>query len=132
MSEPKHTPGPWHVSDYLAADMSHRAACVRDAAGWSVAYLPGPVSGKADARRIVACVNACEGVDTDALPEIPGGVAGLLTVTQSLKQQRDELRAALIKLVDVFPEVVKQTPYGVPMPVSQIHDEARAALARCQ
>lgn len=46
----------------------------------------GPVaiaSGKADARRIVACVNACAGVTTEEL-EQGGFVAGLV-------EQRDEL-----------------------------------------
>lgn len=53
---------------------------------------------KAAARRIVACVNACEGVPTDVL-ENSTSAYGALTYQQTLRKwaeaQRDELLAAL-------------------------------------
>lgn len=39
---------------------------------------------------------------------------------------------ALKALVEVFPSVVKMTPYGVPMSISKIHDNAVAALAQAE
>ena len=39
---------------------------------------------------------------------------------------------ALRALVEVFPSVVKMTPYGVPMSISKIHDNAVAALAQAE
>jgi hypothetical protein len=45
-----------------------------------------------DARRIVACVNACEGIPTGMLE---AGDAEILAYSMRLKQQRDNLLAAL-------------------------------------
>ena len=39
---------------------------------------------------------------------------------------------ALNALVEVFPSVVKMTPYGVTMDISKIHDDAKAALAQAE
>lgn len=47
-----------------------------------------------------------------------------------LAEQSDELLAALTEITDAFPDVVKLTPYGVPMAVSEIHDRAVAAIAK--
>ena len=53
-----------------------------------------------NARRIVACVNACAGLPNDALD---GGwtAAGLSEYAKRLEQQRDELLAAAKNLRDV-------------------------------
>ena len=52
--------------------------------------------GKVNARRIVACVNACAGLSNDALD---GGwtAADLSAYAKQLEQQRDELLEALEK-----------------------------------
>lgn len=50
---------------------------------------------EANARRIVACVNACAGIPTDMLEAMPSGPASLLPMYARLEQQRDELVAAL-------------------------------------
>ena len=47
-----------------------------------------------DARRIVACVNACAGLSTQCLEETGGGVEHYIAVIK----QRDELLAALEKI----------------------------------
>lgn len=47
---------------------------------------------RANARRIVACVNACAGIPTARLE---CGAADVLAYSMELKQQRDELLAAL-------------------------------------
>ena len=50
--------------------------------------------GKANARRIVACVNSCRGLPTDEL-EQKGLVAAVGTQLLDVERQRDELLAAL-------------------------------------
>lgn len=56
-----------------------------------------PEDAKANARRIVACVNACAGIPIDMLEAMPSGPASLLPMYARLENQRDELMAALVK-----------------------------------
>lgn len=93
----KHTPEPWDVH--------------QDAAGIIVAKLNPDMSllgldldeyacfmNEEDARRVVACVNACAGIPTDDLEASPEhGLLHLAEFTDSLVAQRDELLAALIE-----------------------------------
>lgn len=39
---------------------------------------------------------------------------------------------ALRAMVDVFPSVVKMAPYGVSMDISELHDNAKAAIAQAE
>ena len=39
---------------------------------------------------------------------------------------------ALQAMVEVFPAVVKMTPYGVSMDISKLHDNAKTALAQAE
>lgn len=54
-------------------------------------------SGEANARRIVSCVNACAGVDTETLVAIANGEMNGSEIWElaKVKKQRDELLAAL-------------------------------------
>lgn len=98
----KHTPEPWGVSPgdlifvskvgsrgYIAKMMTLDAP--RDRKG-----LPKDISDEmcANARRIVACVNACRGLPTDEL-EQKGLVAAVGTQLLEADQLRDELLEAL-------------------------------------
>ncbi|MGN5084928.1 hypothetical protein ACTG2F_19870 [Aeromonas sp. 31P] len=98
----KHTPEPWYLppgdlifvskvggKGYVAKMMPLGAP--RDRKG-----LPTDISDEmcANARRIVACVNACRGLPTDEL-EQKGLVAAVGTQLLDADQQRDELLAAL-------------------------------------
>ena len=58
----------------------------------------------ANARRIVACVNACEGISTDELEEIAstGGMLGPREDVARIAKQRDELLEALEEMVRTF------------------------------
>ena len=59
-----HTPEPWWVTPsgiVLAHDSNAEPIATCDPSGATAAEL------KANARRIVACVNACEGLTTEAL-----------------------------------------------------------------
>lgn len=88
MSE--HTKEPWIV-EYMGSDES-------DVVGASgVSIICG--MSDADARRIVACVNALEGIPTELIEQ--GGFAAVPIAThREVKQQRDELLAALKEAID--------------------------------
>ncbi len=98
MGHMKHTPEPWgvwnHDGDWTIEAMSKKAGCMVDIANASFS--------EQDARRIVACVNACRDIDMTVL-EMPNysvkseldtldaQIAGRLKA----ESQRDELLAAL-------------------------------------
>lgn len=92
MSEPKHTPGPWAVGTGVYDTNTY----LRDVDGYHLASVPD----EANARRIVACVNACEGYEN---PDDMRGDAGYYyqwrEEAAKLQKQRDELRAALQLIV---------------------------------
>lgn len=89
----EHTPEPW-ISEGSFIGIPN---------GKGTFYM-SPLSGinqerrEADARRIVACVNACAGLSTGFLEQIDSiqsALTGQLVVTEVLENQRDELLAAL-------------------------------------
>lgn len=60
--------------------------------------LPGGQQG-ANARRIAACWNACDGMDTEEVESIPIPLNRLARDYRSLRSQRDELMTALMALL---------------------------------
>ena len=62
----QHTPGPWHIDGY------NMAAIIRDKGKRQFETLAvcGGDNWMDNAARIVACVNACEGINPDAVPEM--------------------------------------------------------------
>ena len=111
MSE-KYTKGPWSFGDvspdgsllivsgkrrrYVANVQVHQAP--RAAGAFE------EMERKANARRIVACVNACDGISTDELEEISrtGGMLGPREDVARTAKQRDELLEALEEMVRTF------------------------------
>ena len=93
MSE-KYTQGPWGIW----TDTNGRLR-VGPSSNYSVAEMfQTPLEGQeANARRIVACVNACDGIWTDELEEISrtGGMLGPREDVARIAKQRDELLEAL-------------------------------------
>ena len=69
----------------------------------AVATMHSVATSASNARRIVACVNACEGISTEELEGIAktGGMLGPREDVARTAKQRDELLAAL-KLVEDF------------------------------
>ena len=106
----KFTPGPWHANwtrlngkaiGFHVADETHgsiRPIC--EFYDGTEAMPPEEV--EANARRLVACWNACEGMTADELEEIArtGGMLGPREDVAKIAEQRDELREALQALVD--------------------------------
>lgn len=68
-----------------------------EAGKWGVAICadaPGDGTSEANARRIVACVNACAGIPTDDLERCPsGGLFHLTDMANEVVKQRDNLLA---------------------------------------
>lgn len=93
-----HTPEPWQLDDEPDTCTNFYSD---DATGSIIGGCPEykfakrPIDErKANARRIVACVNACAGLDTEDL-ERNGVIAASSDYFSKLKWQRDELLEAL-------------------------------------
>lgn len=85
MSEQKHTPEPWSVAPGRPWHRQIHAAGEPNVI--AVVYTEAVAAGEANARRIVACVNACRGVPEDALKILEGsmGEVAALAVLGPLK-----------------------------------------------
>lgn len=98
-----HTPEPWRVHSHhhpISNTWTHSLITDEeygDVLG-SVNTAPMDPRAEANARRIVACVNACRGLSTEDL-EKTGLVSAVGYQLQRLTAQRDGLRAALEALV---------------------------------
>ena len=109
MSE--HTKGPWTVnytkfSEVRAENGAVIARCVK---------LTSLTNLEANARRIVACVNACEGVRTEHLEnnlpivELAARYNEALREIEALKNGRTELANALSELVDEIMQLADES-----------------------
>lgn len=96
----KHTPEPWQVHQDASGDVFISSAKT----SFHIAEIgsEGDEAVIPDARRIVACVNACRGLPTDEL-EQKGVVAAVGTQLLGLESQRDELLAALEEIAGCDP-----------------------------
>lgn len=129
-----HTQGPWEIR------IERGIHCIRpsnpDQPGYTGGYAPiAKVCGdarlnnnEADARRIVACINACEGLSTEALESL--GTLDRASVSRDveitmLRQQRDQLLEALQSLmsIDVHSSIT-------PEEADTIEAKARTAIAK--
>lgn len=99
MSQQQHTQEPWHVAtgdDYyieangIPAKYPHHFK--GDDLGKHVAIVGNRTSdfGEANARRIVACVNACAGIPTDMLERFKA-IVGAMDEVSKIEKQRDVL-----------------------------------------
>ena len=101
MSENKHTPEPWHLCEVEnetgrikhlvpvdSEKMSLLTIVENDQATFAAIYKDE------DARRIVACVNACAGIPTYQLTAENDNPTNLGEVIDAIRNQRDELLAA--------------------------------------
>lgn len=137
MSEQKHTPGPWAVETGAFDDAHHCYTPVVTAEARDIATLEtAHGDALANARRIVACVNACEGISTETLEAVSEGeLHAALIRLRSYKAQRDELAGMLRIFVGAFGEAVdNDDPINgadaVDFIVGFVTD-ARAAIAKC-
>lgn len=140
MSEAKPTPGPWNVWNF--SDSQIDVAIGPEASGVAVAQIVTTnahgiatdqtmATGQANARHIVACVNACDGLDTELLENITTMGDTLASrfkmrdqVERELEAQRDELLAALIAITTTRCDGMDITP------INDAWDIATAAIAK--
>ena len=135
----KHTPGPWRIDEY-------RNFVTPD----GPLYLGGVTTpltlganmrkGWENARRIVACVNACEGIGTEQLESWLCMSRPILQSMKELKseadreaKQRDDLLDALQEMVAGDAEAIEDAKrLGVPFPDEMLaaYHKARAAIAK--
>lgn len=91
-----HTPEPWtYVPDeYNEGDLAELCAGGSIMADdYFIAAIHMDVPGyEANARRIVACVNACKGISTDVL-EKPDASSDLISALRVVEAERDALKA---------------------------------------
>ena len=123
----KHTPEPWHIGAMESGQVAIDAANGSEITGWL---------DPDDARRIVACVNACAGLDTEyletvGLPEFAGKQLCADMVQRELDAviaQRDQLLAALGSLMPVAKDWCDYR--GNPQSLEEKMVAARAAIAK--
>ena len=65
--EQKHTPGPWSIDQYRSIKTANGETLLLGGIVTPMTLGDSMREGWANARRIVACVNACEGIDTEQL-----------------------------------------------------------------
>lgn len=104
----QHTPEPWKIESVAAAMSTNQ----RD---YLITYSDGELRShiarlfdnslcsehgttEANARRIVACVNFCAGIETDQLTE--RSIAGVYSLMRTAQEQRNELAEVLRALLD--------------------------------
>lgn len=106
----QHTKEPWNGKNIpLTASALERA-------GFYIVFTNNPATkdeAEANARRIVACVNACEGMDTESLESIAGRIAAKSALQMhayyvsnkakvaAMEQQRDKLLAVLTEIAEL-------------------------------
>ncbi len=110
----QHTNEPWHAAE-IARD-SDTFVKICHANGGTIAKLWIDVDDsdfsdgqRADARRIVACVNALRGVPTEELERHHLAHAGEVRFRIEMTRQRDELLAALEKLSGDVEALMKES-----------------------
>lgn len=120
-----HTPEPWRVGRpfTVVSDTPVPEMGGSDAVEYYGGHLIGESIIEANARRIVACVNACQGLSTDEL-EQHGLVSAVGYELIELTKQRDELLTALEEIASCA------TPYG--NRAHSMEKIARAATAKAK
>ena len=88
---PGHSPEPWEVTEVGAGEY-FIVKFEPGGDGWE--HSVGEIDREADARRIVACVNACKNVPTEAL-EVYGRAALVERVVVITREALDQMQEAL-------------------------------------
>lgn len=105
----QYTKGPWALHGTRITGANKSFVCALQ--GMDVEHRE---ECRANARRIIACVNACEGIPTEALEADVPGIFRQINRQEELEAQRDELLA-------VLKHIRRCIPYGG---FVQIHDNS--------
>lgn len=125
--ETKHSPTPWANGGPYIDDANQESIADTLITGGSIALQ------EANAARIVACVNACEGVDTEDLEhgcyeKLIGKHVEVYFAKQDAEAQRDELLAALKNCITA----IERTDHYTQADRFEAADKARAAIAKAE
>lgn len=97
----KHTPGPWRAvpqtngSKLIAADLKPLGLRI---IAFNVARADSIIEDDANAARIVACVNACEGIaDPNVIPEM---LAAIKRISYGLTLPADDVQKSIRTVLD--------------------------------
>ena len=137
MSENKHTPEPWRAFNngqgVVGVSTDRSDVCWTRIADGS--WLDSDKTIDADyenARRIVACVNACAGIDTELLEIIEDNDKTLAGVIANVEKQRDELLAALERFMDSHEECTDFDGFTAQIVSMADYHQAQEAIARAK
>lgn len=117
-----HTKEPWVFG-------THGQIIGSDGKGDTVCLMIGDEIVEANARRIVACVNACAGISTAALEHRAHLLKAEDDTFAELEKQRDELLVALAGMLEVYGG--SRDKDGLPKHATELDliDQARAVVA---
>ncbi|MGJ0509094.1 MAG: hypothetical protein ACR652_18625 [Methylocystis sp.] len=111
----KHTPEPWQVLEvhgevFVAANTYEGHPYHNRTRTIEIMSDEDYPTKEADAHRIAACVNACEGISTDMLEQVGKLITPSALNFHQLNAQRDELLAALKLTLPVLEHFRKNYP----------------------
>lgn len=109
----QHTPEPWGINEWPQPDASIAIGAIGTPLIARVILRDVSINEqKANARRIVACVNACAQITTDELESIPptGGMLGPRDDVARIAKQRDELLSALMGMCGAMQKAMPHLP----------------------
>lgn len=127
----QHTPEPWRVAEESFDNGGIQESVIRGLDGRAAIAVTlefgpnNPGMREANARRIVACVNACAGIRTEALEHRTHMLKAEDDSIATNQQQRDELLAALEGLTGWFNSETKDSAY-------KYLDKAEQAIAKAK
>ena len=132
MSENKHTPEPWRTDAECGFPQD-----IHDSKGNLFlrcgSDFDNEIYGEANARRIVACVNACAGCATEVLETAPVGffnsTYGHPKYLEEITKQRDELLAALERFMDSHEECTDFDGFAAQIVSMADYHQAQEAIA---
>lgn len=132
MSENKHTPEPWRTDAECGFPQD-----IHDSKGNLFlrcgSDFDNEIYGEANARRIVACVNACAGCATEVLETAPVGffnsTYGHPKYLEEITKQRDELLAALERFMDSHEECTDFDGFTAQIVSMADYHQAQEAIA---
>ena len=125
----KHTPGPWEFSGSTGGVFSQRKL-VASVYGDDPDCKPDDRL-KANARRIVACVNACEGIDDNNAIFLKGNSVRKVIVAMEIKRQRiEDQRDELLEALRVCATQSIGPDWTPEQALAFIKQHARAAIAK--
>ena len=96
--ENKHTPEPWRTDTKSGFPCDIHEEQNMNLLASTISCHVDEVEAEANARRIVACVNACSGITTSELERVNGDVTPIFELLMQTTKQRDELLSALERI----------------------------------